>query len=596
MSASALVDQYLNASDNDLKYMTLRQDLSICELDKDVNLLIKRVLMPVLLQETDPEIIELVSSQTYPQLVVKCIQKERSEGTIHKLRWFDDLIVRPLIEQINSKRTRIVIQTLRNSFKALIDDGAKVRASTEEQVRQLVAHMKTNDGKNMVIYWETLDLMIKSYYDATNKMSDDVLHEIFDMYNDHADASARSVLISSVKATASKSAVSLLDRNVTDCMLETVSIVWWQFNSAAKHLFDYRLIPSLNTPDPESVLQTIYNLKPFYQIAGLEDNRTVLGEETAERLRSEVSNLLEDLTANTSNNTSLAPTRQDPVVEDAEIDDDQQAYLNELQCDDELEFEEEEYSDSAVQDDAARIVKKCSLILKSLNGDSFTLGPQGRPLPSLDQVKVSDLTTEQDIYDVCCTAWRVLEADSPLPTLVISLDILGQLLQNNVAQIDYSRTCQALVPHMKQNKAFLQTLKVGNMTQTIDEGSTFRTLVYSTLLQIVTTNPVHYTVCCKIIMEALSRGVRDSESTINQLAATLIQTLLQTSYETIRGIDPEWYNGTLLPRVADIAAKVAKRLQATQDAGQCPDAAAQATINVLDQLTSLFNYEYPAIA
>ncbi|QLL33921.1 hypothetical protein HG536_0F02460 [Torulaspora globosa] len=607
MLVKALVEQYLNATDNDLRYMVLRQDLTICEPVQDADLLVKKILLPVLLEETDPEIVELVSSQVYPQMTLKCIEKMNEAGTVLESQWFDGLIIEPLFEQIESKRTSFIVQTIRNVFKVVEGDGKKVASSTERYMRRLIAQMKGKKGerRNTVLYWDTLDLMISAYYDSVTRMSFEVLSDIFDMYEDRSDNTTNAALINSIKAATSSAVTKLLEREISDGLLETISSVWWQFHSVASRLFEHRLIPSLHAKASEPLmlaLQTIWNFRPFYQVPSVEHSRPTLSDKAMAELQSAVAGLLNRASASDSNKEAPSSMQQELIIEDTEIDDEQQAYLDQLQADDDLQFDEldDDPSTSADEYNYEQITEKCSAILKSLHSDPPEPCSHGNLLPSLDDVKVSALSTEKDIQDVSRTAWAVLETETALPALLLSVDVLGQILQNNLAEIDCSRTCESLLLHMKQNKSFLQTIKVGNMTQTIDEGSTFRTMVYSTMLQIVTTRSVDYPVCCKVLIEALSRGVRDSDCTINQLSIRIIEALLQANYEAIRGIDPEWYNLTLLPRVAEIATKVSKKLQSRsegrQDRAQHPAATAETVIDIVDRLHCLFDRQYPAIA
>lgn len=607
MLVKALIEQYLDTTDNDLRYMVLRQDLTICEPVQDVELLVQKVLLPVLLEETDPEIVELVSSQVYPQMALKCIEKMIEADTAEESRWFNDLVVEPLFERIETKRTSFIVQTIRNVLKVVEGTGCRAASPTERYIKQLIAQMKGKNGerRNTVLYWDTLDLMISVYYDPVTKMSFEVLSDIFDIYEDRSDNSSNTALINSIKVTTSGAVTKLLEREISDSLLEAISSVWWQFHSVADRLFERRLIPSLHAKAFEPLLltlQTIYNLRPLYHIPSVEHNRPNLSDKTMAELQSAVTSLLDRAAASGSKKEALSSTQKVPIVEDTEIDDDQQAYLDELQADDDLEFEELEDDPSSSADEYSyeQIAEKCSAILKSLHQDSPESASPGNLLPNLDNVKVSALCTKQDIEDVSRTAWAVLETETALPALLLAVDILGQILQNNVAEIDCSRTCEALLQHMKQNKSFLQTIKVGSMTQTIDEGTTFRTMVYSTVLQIVTTRSLDYPVACKVLIEALSRGVRDTEDTINQLAIRIIKTLLQANYETIRGIDPDWYNLTLLPRVAEIATKVSKKLQSRSegrpDRAHHPAATTEAAIDVVDSLQYLFERRYPAIA
>lgn len=135
------------------------------------------------------------------------------------------------------------------------------------------------------------------------------------------------------------------------------------------------------------------------------------------------------------------------------------------------------------------------------------------------------------------------------------------------------------------------------MTQTIDEGNTFRTMVYSTILQILATHDVHYVVCCRLLKEAVSRGARDPDTTVNRLSIGIMETLLQQNYNKIKGIDRKWYNETLIPKVADVKAKLHKRLQLGNDVDAETEREMYDSIStVILCLEKLFNSQYPLIS
>lgn len=334
-------------------------------------------------------------------------------------------------------------------------------------------------------------------------------------------------------------------------------------------------------------MQTIYNLLPFFQIASAVSGEKVLEDGLKKRLESKLQGLLENAAAN----SSAATTKEVDAeldVEDAEVDDAQQAYLDELQSDDDLEFEDEELLET---DEGYQLKKLCQTILETLNDNKEKSSDIQPHKIDLTKVEVSAL---DETEDVVYTIQSTLESETTLQPLLLSVEILNQLLLTGYTEIDYSPVCQSLVRHMKQNKAFLQTIKVGNLTQTIDDGSTLRTMVHSTILQIITTRKLDYPTCCKLLTEAVSRGTRDVDPTIEQLSLRIIQNLLQSHYNTIRALDSSWYDQTLLPKAAETAGKLHKRLQTTiQNSEQLEPQAQTATI--LQELTSLFNVQYPAI-
>lgn len=591
MLVSELVDQYLKTTDNDLKYMALRQELTVLEVGRDLNLLVNKVLMPVLLEEKDPEIVELVSSQVYPQLTLKCIVVMKRGN--REPQWFNDLIVDPLMDHIADKRKNFIVQTLRNVLKVAVQSHYRMQSASDRHLGALVLRMKdhkgNNDlGQNTVLYWETLKPVISTYYYGTVKVPFAILKNIFNLCEGKLDSLVRSVLISSVEATTRQNVEKIVQESVSDSVLEAISTVWWQFGQLVPWLLEKRLLPALQQQETLLTnLQTIYNLLPFFQIASAVSGEKVLEDGLQKRLESKLQGLLENAAANSS-----AATTKEVVaeldVEDAEVDDAQQAYLDELQSDDDLEFDDEELLET---DEDYQLKKLCQTILETLNDNKEKSSDYQSHKIDLTQVEVSAL---DETEDVVYTIQSTLENETTLQPLLLSVEILNQLLLTGHTEIDYSPVCQSLVRHMKQNKAFLQTIKVGNLTQTIDDGSTLRTMVHSTILQIITTRKLDYPTCCKLLIEAVSRSARDVDPTIEQLSLRIIENLLQIHYNTIRALDSSWYDQTLLPKAAETAGKLHKRLQTTLQNSEQLEPQAQ-TATILQELTSLFNVQYPAI-
>lgn len=596
MLPSEIANQYLSTSDNDLKYMALRQELTVTEVDRELDSFVKKVLLPTLLEERDPQIVELVSSQVYPQLTLKCIDVMKRRN--HEPQWFNGLIMDPLMKHMKGNRRNFFVQTLRNVLKVAVESCYRVGSVDDKYLKSLLVQMKEyeeeNDvGQNIVLYWELLNYVILTYYGITAKICYELLHEIFGLCVGRLDALVRSVLISSIEVTSRENAEKIVLNSVTDEMLEVISNVWWQFGRQARLLLEDRLLPALSTEQRETtltILKTIFNLSPYFHIETAQDGTRILDDSLLGRINARVQEILENASNKVSTSTAKLTTESELDVEDAEIDDAQQAYLDELKSDDDLEFEDDEQLLENEDDD--QLNRLCTLILDALRRGQPKGQTRESQLVDLSKVKVGALTETDQTLDVVYTVKTTLDSDATLPELLLAVEVFNQLLLTGSTEVDYDPACQALVRHMKQNKAFLQTIKVGNMTQTIDEGSTLRTMVYSTIFEIITTRDLKYTTCCLMLTEAVSRGVRDVDPTINTLSLKIIETLLQSHYNTIRAVDPTWYNKTLLPKTIETVTKLHKRLKNTPEDSE-HDELPIAT--ALQAFTSLFMVQYPAI-
>lgn len=644
MLVDTLIDQYLNTTDNDLKYMTLRQDYDLEEADRDLRLLVHKVLLPVLHSEPDAEIVDLVSFQVYPQAVSKCVAEDKVANSNIESQWFDDIVVQPLIEK-SSTRGNLMIQTLRNILKVLFQglssNGFDIPKPRENSIKLLVLQMIDYNvgnevGKNMVIYWETLNLLISLYYTERVKMSDEVLEDIFKLCpQGELDEMVKSVLVNTVTASTLHGIQKLMISSINDYILEVISHVWYQFGPMVPELFANRLLPALASDNKQQEmqlrnLQIIYNLRKFYEIDRIQDSSKVLSQDVITKLTTTVVGLLNDSKKDEAHifQKQIETQNDNPLDMDAEIDEDpeQQAYLEQLQSDDEeLEFEDEdeepqedqtlkyeEQQDLDAKEVSDKIHKYTSLIMKTLQPPSnVTLESTKGEIVDLDDVQINTLTDESDITNIIYTIETILSLkptpnDDPtsslLTKLLLSIEVLNQLMMTS-ATLDYSNLCSLLLRHLKQNKSFVHTIKVGNMTQTIDEGITLRTMVYSTILQILTKEKIDYTVSCQLLKEILSRGIKDSDHTINELSIKIAEKILQESYTTIKGIDWQWYNETLYPKVLECIAKWKKKRQINNPSSSTTSMVNRSTAlttatdeSIMFSFLVMFSDRYPAIA
>lgn len=642
MLVDTLIDQYLNTTDNDLKYMTLRQEYTLEEADRDLRLLVYKVLLPVLHDEPDAEIVDLVSFQVYPQAVSKCVAEDKVANSNIESQWFDDIVVQPLLEK-SSTRGNLMIQTLRNVLKVLTQETnistVGIPKPRENSIKLLVLQMIEYNvgnevGKNMVIYWETLNLLISLYYTERVKMSGEVLEDIFKLCpQGELDEMVKSVLINTVKASTLQGIQKVMDSKITDSVLEVISRVWYQFGPIGPELFTNRLLPALTSDNKQQDLllrnlQIVYNLRAFYEIDRVQDSSKVLSPTIITKLATTLAGLL-----NTKKDDSHIFQKQIEKQTDrpedmkTEIDEDpeQQAYLEQLQSDDEeLEFEDEdeeqqeeqqqldheEQQDLEAKDVFDKIQQYISLIMRTLQTPSNEpLNLTKGEIVDLDAVQINTLTDETDIANIIYTITSVLTSkptpndptSSLLTKLLLSIEVLNQLMMTT-AKLDYSNLCSLLLRHLKQNKAFVHTIKVGNMTQTIDEGIMLRTMVYSTILQILTKAKINYTVSCQLLKEILSRGIKDSDHTVNELSIKIAENILQEIYSTIKGIDWQWYNETLYPKVLDCIAKWQKKRQINTPSSSTTSMMDRSTAltaandeSIMFSFLVMFSDRYPAI-
>lgn len=115
MDVQSVVKQYRATEDNDLKYMALKEELSPLDVCENLQNYVDQLLIPILMEEANAEIVNLVSLQVFPYAVELCLINDKSGP------WFDDIVVNPLIEKMVSARTTIAIQTLKTVSRKICE-------------------------------------------------------------------------------------------------------------------------------------------------------------------------------------------------------------------------------------------------------------------------------------------------------------------------------------------------------------------------------------------------------------------------------------------------------------------------------------------
>lgn len=611
MLVNSLVDQYLSTHDSDLKYMTLRQEFRVQTVE-DLQLLIDKVLLPVLLGECNSEIVNLVSFQVFPDAVLKLISSGELVNRRNQPAWFDNSIVLPLIEKNANNRANFLKQTLRNILKKIIlnlNPAFLPTGRDESSIKTLLNHMtkikSSNDiGANYVIDWEILDLMIQLYYYGDFKMSNEVLKSVLILCPNEGDLieTMKTVLTKSIEVTSRKV---LCDSEIKQLIgnpgvLEVISDVWYQLQYVVTSIFTEDLLPffqALNKHDDVllKVLRSIYNLHPFYSLKRMSSGSTYLDSNIITKLQKLLLDLKTECELEPVNNALTAS----PDVLEAETDADpgQQAYLEELRDDDEsFELEEDNYLELEEDSIDDKIFNLCDMILKKT--ESNPAAPKSDALElhtaeeDLKAIQLHGHTTQAET-GAFESVKSALASSTSLSSLQLAVEVLDQIMFNS-PNFNFSETCILLIPHMKQNKSFINTIKVGNMTQTIDEGLTLRTMVYSTLLQIVThkesSKPLDYYGVCSLLKETAFRGIKDPDHTINVLSLKIMQSLLEENYNTIRGVDSQWYNDVVHQKAVENIKKSYQRLQVLETTTDTSSAG-----TVLHQFESLLIECYPAM-
>ncbi|CAI4051071.1 Lag2p SKDI_15G1310 [Saccharomyces kudriavzevii IFO 1802] len=626
---SNLIEKYRSTKDNDLKYMLLRQNFEINDIENELIPLINYLLLPILVEEQDMEILNLVSFQVFPNLVLTLI---RDNATAAHLGWVTSLVWEPLLDQsmIYANRSFVLIETLRNILQRIenvprsycCQPAGNAFGFISKFIVEMKRHMleigaaqfsHSLHESNMLIYIESLDLLLKFnlFSNATCPsllvtLPFDILSDIFTIAqnysatntNESIDRITEKLLLTSAQLTHPIDLENLCPK-INDNTLSIVSRIWYKFGPMANGIFTERLLPVILSPPQsegecsiETVLEIIYNFHPFFSFLTLKDNRPLLSDSIINRLRTGLFSMLRTLNLSLSraHNGKSGDGRQ-PIDSDDGFDSDndpeQQAYLDELISDNddehmygsdtddekaddinvekndetakdisetnkilfifaELHYPHKEHFSELLTELQTKIAIDSSLIDKILSQDAIEFStPCGKLIDLneiLSEVKANKLARKDDII-YTLTHSLSLQAYSDLSVLQLSIEVVDQLLvknhSNNISRDEQFQLIKLILPHLKTNKSFIDTLKAGNFTQKIDEGVTLRTMILSLLLQLL---PLDYSMLGEILPTIAKYSVRDKDLTVRDLSLQLSHQILDTYYNHLIGVDWDWYN------------------------------------------------------
>ncbi|EDO16858.1 hypothetical protein Kpol_1024p11 [Vanderwaltozyma polyspora DSM 70294] len=381
MDVKDAVSKYKETNDVDVKYMLLRQDFKIETIPNDLVHLLNQLLFPILLNETDLELIDLVSSEVFPVVIKKGLLLTSING-MYNANFMLQYLIEPFLRD-NESRNTMMITTLRNILKNI--DSKKIivdKSGAEEIIRYFIEHFNKHNesySSNRVMYWETLLLLLQFFYDSepeSNELSTDIIKSaILFTNNGLLDSSIKDCLVYITKNTSNNELSRIVEIASFD-IIEIISVVWNKFNVVVEKLLDRRIIPSIirynedNDISDELILtqlKTLSNLHKFFdtnillltqdESGGImtnynNKNTKYISDILLSKLREALMSLLlletskfDVLCERNETEYRKGFMEEDDNNDEMELDDDadQQAYLEELEDDqDEEPFLEEE--------------------------------------------------------------------------------------------------------------------------------------------------------------------------------------------------------------------------------------------------------------
>lgn len=508
MNVESEIAHYRATEDNDLKYMALKEELSPLDVCDHLHSYVDQLLIPILMEESDAEIVNLVSLQVFPNVVEICLINGKSGS------WFDDIVVKPLIQHMTTSRATIALQTLKSVSRKISEHN--IRLGTHPYLIEEFLQ-KCDDT---VLSIETLYYLIQCYYDFHHGIPPSILREIIKLTRNGLQGGITRLLIRETVGRANLDAITKTAVQMNLQELEVASERWWKLAPIAVEIFHSKLLPSLSISETRaSSLQILLNFEPFYTVRRIDGN-TLLGPRDKKLLYESLSGLNQELISISLESPDKSSSQE--ADSDSDSDPAQAAYLAELPSDEEIEFENEaeEPKESLPKDKSIHEV--CLEILAKL-----TANPNAtyEPLPSI----IKELSKGQD------------EDLSFLLKLQTALETLSQLASAKPPpNLPWSQICQDLVfPRIVYDKAFVQKLKAGNLTQSIDEGATLRASAQTALQQLLPL--LDFRTICMALEYELKNGIQDRDPGVKQLAAELVHSLLAAHYTEIIGLQWDWY-------------------------------------------------------
>ncbi|KAL3230174.1 Uncharacterized protein RNJ44_01537 [Nakaseomyces bracarensis] len=669
MNVLEVIKQYKGTSDNDIKYMALKQPVQIKNIQLDFNRLMLEIYLPELVTGDDPELKQLICFEILPKLTLSLFSEQIEESVTPDLMWayIERFVFNRIIDKMtecDEEALETLLQALRNIVfllhekditvftvtknKLVFDDHYKTEYQADEIYKlancMKIEYMKMNSVAGLQGYQEILQKLIEISFDGRVRPLDirilRVCAEVtkdFETFN-KSTGNLFYCLIERARLFEVGDNFDLFNLN----NLAVMSKIWYKFQTKAEQILSTKATELKSETEPKKVdkiIRIINNMKAYmFQTTIINNNSPLIDTkfslELSMTLIQALSNTLSDMekknkiTKPSNVNNFIIPQEKQIDINIEDVD--QQAYLEELDADlssnyDEdlsftVDFEDDENSSSVLMIDEMHLseINEYKTVCYSIVSNSldffyslFEAGGKavyhaGEELDSLrsslvylkgvadrlnSDLRIDSLFMEffekvdnngnlkhQD-YDllqmidiqkfilgdnhekkdqILYTIRELLKKDDnslkDLQSIIEIIDILVGLRSQHVDAYlyldkdDQNQIARALLPHLKTNKTFVYTIKVGNISKKVDEGATFRTMVYTTISRLEITD---HLVVCALIEFLLRYGIKDKQDIIKQIAQSTLKRLLNENYEQIQALELQWYSQIVLPLMTD---------------------------------------------
>ncbi|SMN18964.1 similar to Saccharomyces cerevisiae YOL025W LAG2 Protein that negatively regulates the SCF E3-ubiquitin ligase by interacting with and preventing neddyation of the cullin subunit [Maudiozyma saulgeensis] len=304
-----IIDQFYESTDSDLQYMSLRNEFTLNDIDNDVSLLMNKLVLPILLQETNMDIINLVCYELLPRFI-ECIRSNYSVN-MDVFKLIENKILNPIVANIRiENRSLIFLQCFKvlfNKISNLIDIDQKERNRTGKfNISSMVVNSDasfvfrflTNIKETKLIEtekylcYEALNYLLPLYFDGhTHYIPKDILITLLKEYSREELINPNAqLLLNNLCRLTSPIELSYASEHIDDCILLEMSKCWYKFNILVDEYFDSRLLPKLeitkiiDKSDFINTLTIINNFEPYYSTRILHIGLPYLAQDSVIRL------------------------------------------------------------------------------------------------------------------------------------------------------------------------------------------------------------------------------------------------------------------------------------------------------------------------
>ncbi|SCV04972.1 LANO_0G15676g1_1 [Lachancea nothofagi CBS 11611] len=589
MLLSDLINQYSTTQDHDLRYMALREHvLNFNEPwdEQELRELVSRVLIPAL-GDQDRAIAELVSTQIFPFV-----------ARMHPLE-AESCLVLPLCRKLCDLVTHMqdgpqVLQSLKNVLSEL-----KTKLQTPEPL-QMYCESMFSMPERPYMAWEALASLLQE--SSTYHMIQDLYPKLYRLaLDDGRSAAINAVRIATAK-TSPKIVRSVFQENalLTDAHLKLLSQIT-RVQAAFRFIYLDIIDKLLCETFTESVCSTLVNLSVWLLEPAIGTDSNMKSKTSAklfERCR--------EVLLGTAESKEMVSDEEEDPDQDAylrELSDEDAEKEIEFEVEDDVASADQlclELLRNVLLPIPEAIID--TLTLPCFDGEMlFSLIRDGRvdsryaarklphdvdesiiqfmPLEYLNMLPKTSLIDRRieflsgasllhpssnlsDVAEILKEECHINEATkleliellkkgldpgvANLSDLELAVDAVSALLKLRDLQDLQDVVAQLLWPHLKPNKMFIRTIKVGNMKQSIDDGISFRLNCYTLLQQL----ELSYKFKCLTLQECVERGFKD-EFTIKEASTELFNYIFERTWPEIRIRDASWFLEKLCPRVQD---------------------------------------------